>query len=196
MVVNAASAALFLYTWGHGSSIFRDGLRLVLITFLLASALWAQVDFITTLIDTTKGTTACQIGLIFSTTFDQLGRFAVEQYLLWAMVTTGKTSAGQIISQMLIAARFVAGAVLVGFTRPQVDTFCVAKTSALPVAIAVTALDAVVIVSLAARAFMTGLVADTQESKSSSAGRSKAVLCVLAGFTIWTAVSSHIFRLL
>lgn len=185
---NAASAALFLYIRGHGSSIFRDGLRLVLITFLLTSALWAQIDFITTVIDTTSGTTSCQLGLIFSTLFDQLGRFAVEQYLLWAMVTPGKTSVGQIISQVLIAARFVAGGVFVGFTRPQVDTFCVARSSVMAVAIAVIALDGVVIVSLAARAIMTGLVADIQQGKASSA-RSKSILAVMVGFVIWTAVS-------
>lgn len=187
-MVNAASAALFLFTRGHGSSIFRDGLRLVLITFLLTSALWAQIDFITTVIDTTSGTMSCQVGLIFSTLFDQLGRFAMEQYLLWAMVTPGKTSAGGMISQIFIAARFIAGGVFVGFTRPQVDTFCVASSSVMPVAITVIALDGLVIASLAARAFMTGLVADAQEGKASSS-RSKAILFVMVGFVIWTAVS-------
>ncbi|KAH8904441.1 hypothetical protein BR93DRAFT_970966 [Coniochaeta sp. PMI_546] len=188
IVVNAASAALFLFTRGHGSSIFRDGLRLVLITFLLTSALWAQIDFITTVIDTTSGTMSCQVGLIFSTLFDQLGRFAMEQYLLWAMVTPGKTSAGGMISQIFIAARFIAGGVFVGFTRPQVDTFCVATSSVMPVAITVIALDGLVITSLAARAFMTGLVADAQEGKASSS-RSKAILFVMVGFVIWTATS-------
>jgi hypothetical protein len=187
-VVNAASAAVFLYTRGHGSSIFRDGLRLVLITFLLTSALWAQIDFITTVIDTTSGTTSCQLGLIFSTLFDQLGRFAMEQYLLWAMVTPGKISVGQMISQVLITGRFIAGAIFVGFTRPQVDTFCVARSSVMPVAITVLALDGVVIASLVARAFMTGLVADVQEGKASSS-RSKSILLVMVGFVIWTAVS-------
>lgn len=169
--------------------MFRDGLRLVLITFLLTSALWAQIDFITTVIDTTSGTMTCQVGLIFSTLFDQLGRFAVEQYLLWAMVTPGKTSVGQIISQVLIAARFIAGGVFVAFTRPQVDTFCVARSSVMPVAITVIALDGVVIGSLAARALMTGLVADVQQGKASSS-RSKSVLLVMVGFVIWTAVSN------
>ncbi|KAB5566649.1 hypothetical protein GE09DRAFT_958614 [Coniochaeta sp. 2T2.1] len=188
IVVNAASAALFLFTRGHGSSIFRDGLRLVLITFLLTSALWAQIDFITTVIDTTGGTMSCQIGLIFSTLFDQVGRFAMEQYLLWAMVTPGKTSAGGMVTQVFIAARFIVGAVFIGFTRPQVDTFCVARSSLMPVAFTVIALDGVIIVCLAARALMTGLVADVREGKSSSS-RSKSILIVMVGFVIWTAMS-------
>ncbi|KAB5583278.1 hypothetical protein GE09DRAFT_1078292 [Coniochaeta sp. 2T2.1] len=188
IVVNAASAALFLFTRGHGSSIFRDGLRLVLITFLLTSALWAQIDFITTVVDTTGGTMSCQIGLIFSTLFDQVGRFAMEQYLLWAMVTPGKTSAGGMVTQVFIAARFIVGAVFIGFTRPQVDTFCVARSSLMPVAFTVIALDGVIIVSLAARALMTGLVADVREGKSSSP-RSKSILIVMVGFVIWTAMS-------
>jgi hypothetical protein len=186
-VVNAASAALLLFTRGHGSSIFRDGLRLVLITFLLASALWAQIDFITTVIDTKSGTMSCQVGLIFSTFFDQLGRFAMEQYLLWAMVTPGKSSAGGMITQVLIATRFVVGGVFVGFTRPQVDAFCVARSSVMPVALTIVALDAVIIASLAARALMTGLVADVREGKASSP-RSKCILSVMVGFVIWTAV--------
>jgi hypothetical protein len=188
IVVNAASAALFLFTRGHGSSIFRDGLRLVLITFLLTSALWAQIDFITTVIDTTSGTMSCQIGLIFSTLFDQMGRFAMEQYLLWAMVTPGKSSAGGMITQVFIAARFVMGGVFVGFTRPQVDTFCVARSDLMPVALTVIALDGVIIASLAARALMTGLVADAHEGRASSS-RSKCILFVMGGFVIWTAVS-------
>lgn len=187
-MVNAASAALFLFTRGHGSSIFRDGLRLVLITFLLTSALWAQIDFITTVIDTTSGAMSCQVGLIFSTLFDQLGRFAMEQYLLWAMVTPGKASAGGMVTQIFIAVRFIAGGVFVGFTRPQVDTFCVARSSVMPVAFAVIALDGLIIASLAARAFMTGLVADAQSGKA-SASRSKCILFVMVGFVIWTAVS-------
>jgi hypothetical protein len=187
-VVNASSAALFLFTRGHGSSIFRDGLRLVLITFLFSSALWAQIDFITTVLDTTSGTISCQIGLIFSTLFDQMGRFAMEQYLLWAMVTPGKSSAGGMITQVFIAARFIVGGVFVGFTRPQVDTFCVARSSLMPVALTVIALDGVIIVSLAARALMTGLVEDARKRKASSP-RSKCIVFVMAGFVIWTAVS-------
>lgn len=189
MVVNAASAALFLFSRGRGSSIFRDGPRLVLITFLLMSALWAFIDFITTVIDTTNGTTGCQVGVIFATLFDQMGRFAMEQYLLWVMVTPGKLSAGNKVTQALIAARFVVGGVFVGFTRPQVDTFCVARSSVLPVAIVVIVLDGLIIASLAVGAFTSGLVADAREGKASSP-RSKCILFVMAGFVIWTAVCS------
>ena len=187
-IVNAASAALFLYVKGNGSAIFRDGLRLVLITFLLSSALWAQIDFITTLIDIQTSSSPCQIGIAFATIFDQLARFSVEQYLLWAMNSSvSKFSVGQLIPQVLIWARFVAGAVFVGFTRPQVDTFCVATSSMLPVAIVVIVLDLLIILLLAFRAISTGLIADIQRGKS-DAGRSKMVTLVMLGFTIWTAV--------
>ncbi len=187
-MVNAATAALFLYINGHGSAIFRDGLRLVLITFLLSSALWAQIDFITTLIDIEASSSPCQIGIAFATVFDQLARFSIEQYLLWAMSgTLGKVSVGQLIPQVLILGRFIVGGVFVGFTRPQVDTFCVATASMLPVAVVVIALDVVIILLLTFRAFSTGLIADIQEGKSDS-GRSKAVALVMLGFTMWTAV--------
>lgn len=186
-MVNAASAALFLHVSGNGSAIFKDGLRLVLITFLLSAALWAQVAFIATVIDTTTNSMPCQVGVIFSTLFDQLGRFAVEQYLLWAMNTGGKMSIAELLPQLLVVARFVVGMVFVGFSRTQVEPVCVATSSVLPVAIVVIALDGVLIAIFAARAFMTGLVSDVQ-ANNSSASRSKSVLLVMVGFAIWTGV--------
>lgn len=191
-MVNAASAALFLHISGNGSAIFKDGLRLVLITFLLSAALWAQVAFISTVIDTTTSTMPCQVSIIFSTLFDQLGRFAVEQYLLWAMNTAGKSSAAQLITQLLVVARFVAGMVFVGFSRTQSEPVCVPVSSALPIAITVIALDGVLVAIFAARAFMTRIVADVQ-ANNSSASRSKCVLLVLVGFAIWTGVSDFFF---
>ena len=190
-MVNAASAALFLYLNGNGSAIFRDGLRLVLVIFLLSSALWAQVGFIATVIDSTDSTMPCQIGVIFTSLFDQLGRFSIEQYLLWAMNSGGggKLALGQLIPQLVVLARFVAGLVFVGFSRPQVDSVCVPMSSMSPIAAVVIGLDGFIIAMLAARAFMTGIVSDIQESKS-SAGRSKLVVLVMVGFAIWTGVSS------
>ncbi|KAK5663098.1 hypothetical protein OQA88_6514 [Cercophora sp. LCS_1] len=111
IVVNAAAAALFLYTKGHGSAIFRDSQRLVLVLFLFSAALWAQIDFITILLDVT------------ATVFDQLARFSIEQYLVWAMNNGSKPTVYQMIPQFIVLGRFVAGAVFTGFTRPQTDTF-------------------------------------------------------------------------
>ncbi|KAK3381547.1 hypothetical protein B0H63DRAFT_416347 [Podospora didyma] len=188
IVVNAASAALFLCIKGHGTSIFRDSPRLVLILFLLSSALWAQVDFITVLLDISKSSMPCQVGVIFSTIFDQLGRFSIEQYLIWAMNDGTKISPMQMIPQLLILGRFIAGAVFVGFTRPQTDTFCLATSSALPISILVIALDAVILLLLVVRAFSTGLVANIQKGGSGSA-RSKSFMLVMLGHAIWTATS-------
>ncbi|KAK3332052.1 hypothetical protein B0T19DRAFT_397853 [Cercophora scortea] len=191
IVVNAASAALFLYTKGHGSSIFRDGPRLVLVLFLISAALWAQIDFIAVLLDVTTSPMPCQIGVIFATIFDQLGRFSIEQYILWDMNSvsgSAKVSAGQMIPQLLILGRFVAGAVFSGFTRPQTDTFCAAKSSALPVSIMVIALDAVILILLTAKAFSTGLIANMKH-KGSNAARSKSLVLVMLGLATWTATS-------
>ncbi|KAK3682535.1 hypothetical protein B0T22DRAFT_287224 [Podospora appendiculata] len=192
IVVNAASAALFLYTKGHGSSIFRDGPRLVLVLFLISAALWAQIDFIAVLLDVATSPMPCQIGVIFATIFDQLGRFSIEQYILWDMNgmsgNNAKVSAWQMIPQLLILGRFVAGAVFSGFTRPQTDTFCVAKSSALPVSIMVIALDAVILLLLTAKALSTGLIANMKH-KGSSAARSKSLVLVMLGLAIWTATS-------
>jgi hypothetical protein len=190
-VLNAASAALILYLRGYGlAAAFRDSQRLVLVLFLLSAALWAQIDFITVLLDTSTPM-PCQIGIIFSTVFDQFARFSVEQFLLWALNDNGggKLSVTQLIPQVLVLVRFLAGAVFIGFTRPQTDTFCVATTSALPVGILVTALDAVIILLLVIRAYSVGGVAkENGDGKGIDADHARALMAVLLGLVIWTGV--------
>ncbi|KAK0709590.1 hypothetical protein B0T26DRAFT_805265 [Lasiosphaeria miniovina] len=189
ILLNAAISALVLFIKGHGTTVFRDGPRLVLLLFLFSSALWAQIDFITIIIDTSKSSMPCQIGIVFSTIFDQLARFSIEQYLLWAMSSIStKLTVAQMVPQLLVLVRFVAGAVFVGFTRPQTDAFCLATSSSLPVAILVIALDAVILLLLFWRAFSTGLVANIQK-RGSGSGRSKALMLIMLGLAVWTATS-------
>lgn len=194
IVVNAASATLFLNVKGHGSSIFRDGKRLVLITFLLSSALWAQIDFITTLIDPTA-TNSCQIGVIFTTIFDQLARYSIEQHLLWVISDGAKAGVLQYVLQALLVARFVLGGVFVGLSKPEFNTVCVPLSSVLIVAIATVIIDAVVIVGLAGRAISAGVFGKMQDGGQASS-RGKAVVAVFAGLTIWMGVSNLLTNLL
>ena len=193
-MLNAASAALVLYLRGYGlAAAFRDSQRLVLVLFLLSAALWAQIDFITILLDTTTSSTPCQIGTIVSTIFDQFARFSIQQFLLWALNTGNgeKLPVMQLIPQVLVLARFLAGAVFIGFTRPQTDTFCVATTSALPVGILVTALDGVIILLLVIRAYSVGGVAkENHGGRGVAAERARALMCVLLGLVFWTGVRS------
>jgi hypothetical protein len=192
IVLNAASAAVVLYTRGYGKAIFRDSQRLVLVSFLLSSALWALTDFITILLDVTSSSTSCQIGVIFSTIFDQLARFSIEQFLLWALNnhnTTTKVSVTQLIPQVMILVRFLVGAVFIGFTRPQTDAFCVATTSTLAVGILVPALDAIIILLLVVRAYSAGGIAkENREGKGTGANRATALMSVLLGLALWTGV--------
>ncbi|AEO58974.1 hypothetical protein MYCTH_2306800 [Thermothelomyces thermophilus ATCC 42464] len=193
IVLNAASAALVLFVKGYGlSAVFRDSQRLVLVLFLLSAALWAQTDFITILLDITASNVPCQVGIIFATVFDQLARFSVEQFLLWALnLDNGaKLSLMQLIPQVLVLARFLAGAVFIGFIRPQTDDFCVATTSALPVGILVTALDGAIISLLIIRAYSAGGAAkDDQYGKGVTADRARALMAVLLGLVFWTGTS-------
>ena len=186
-VVNAASASLFLYIKGHGSSIFRDGLRLVLITFLASAALWAQVDFVTTLISI-GATSGCQVALIFELVFDQLARSFIEQYLVWAVGSRGgKVSTDHLFSQILVFIRLVAGLVFVGFAKPTFNPICVARSSALPISITVIILDALILGTLAVRAFAGGLVTDVSQDRP-GAYRSRAILWTIAGLGVWQGV--------
>ncbi len=185
-MVNAASAALFLYTKGHGSAIFRDSQRLVLVLFLLSAALWAQVDFITVLLDVTRSSMPCQVGLIFATIFDQLARFSILQYVVWALNAGKKLSIFQMVDQFVVLGRFIAGAVFVGFTRPQVDSFCVAMSSVMPIAIVIIALDMVILLLLSAKAFTTPQGEGFQSKDDAT--RKASLKLVLLGIAIWTAV--------
>ena len=185
IVVNAAAAALFLYTKGHGSAIYRDSQRLVLVLFLFSAALWAQIDFIAILLDVSRSSMPCQIGIIFATVFDQLGRFSIEQYLVWAMNDGTKPTVLQMIPQFLILGRFAAGAVFAGFARPQTDTFCAATSSVFPVAVTVIILDVVIILLLTFRAFSS---AKDQALRSTELSRRVSIKLVLLGHVIWTAV--------
>lgn len=187
IVVNAASAALFLSVRGHGSSLFRDGKRLVLVLFFLSAALWGQIDFITILIDPTA-TQSCQVGVIFTTIFDQLARYLIEQHLLWVINDGAPSSTPQYIVQGILAGRLILGGAFVGLSKPELDTVCAPISSIPIVGIVVIAVDAVIILALAARASAAGSFSKMQNGGQDGA-RGKAVIAVLVGMAIWTAVS-------
>ncbi|KUI53442.1 hypothetical protein VP1G_00836 [Cytospora mali] len=187
IVVNAASATLFLNVRGYGSSIFLDGKRLALIIFLLSAALWAQIDFITILIGS-AGASSCQLGVIFTTVFDQLARYSIEQHLLWVINAGTEIGAGQYIPQGLLAGRLILGGVFVGFSRHQLDTVCAPVSSILALAIAVVAVDAAAVAILATRAASVGIFKRMKEGGQHSA-RGKAVFAMLIGLAVWLATS-------
>ncbi|KAI8293899.1 hypothetical protein K4K59_005445 [Colletotrichum sp. SAR11_240] len=190
IVLNAASAAVFLFAKGHGSKIFRDGLRLVLITFLASAALWAQIDFAALTIDPTA-ISGCQVAVIFTTIFDQLARFAIEQYLLWAINSNAKVPTGAIIPQAVIGTRFVLGAVFVGFQKPQIATVCVSKTDVLPIGVVIMVTDFLIIGMLAFRASSLGLIAEARSGQAGAQGK-KAVLWIMGGHGIITGFSDSL----
>ncbi|KAI6352076.1 hypothetical protein MCOR25_009565 [Pyricularia grisea] len=191
IVVNAASAALFLSIKAGNGSIFRDGQRLVLATFLLSAALWAQIGFITTAVDV-NAASACSITAIFTTVFDQLARFSIEQFLLWAINSGTPVGVGQYFQQAVLLARFAVGFVFVGFTRRQSTEVCAPVSSMLPIAIIVVGLDVVILAMLTARAYTIGVFSSAKASPDSvriGAARGKAIVAILVGFAIWTATS-------
>lgn len=192
-VVVSASAALFVYLKGHGSAMFRDGSRLVLITFFLSSFLWALIDLVAVLVTDSRSPSPCQAALITTTVFDQVARFSIEQYMIWTIHSGTELSVGQLLPQVLALGRFVLGAVFAGLTRAQsgqTDVFCAAQSSSIPVAVATIALDFVILLLLVVRAFWTGLAADTRHHKTELA-RSRSLGLVMAGFAVWTGVRSQ-----
>ena len=185
ILLQAATGALLIYFKGHGSTIFKDGPRLVLVLFLLFAALWAQIDFLNLLI---LKSSICQATLIFSTVFDQLARFLLEQFLLWSVGQGMKLNAGRLILQAILGIRLIAGGILVGFTRPDFAPVCIARTSLKPVAIVVIVLDFVIIGVLLVRSVSLDMFRDMRDSRSTTGDQSKGLVLTIAGFTVWTAV--------
>ncbi|KAI1446088.1 hypothetical protein F5Y02DRAFT_89367 [Annulohypoxylon stygium] len=185
ILFNAASAALVLYIIGHGSTIFRDGLRLVLILFLLSSAAWALVEFIATIIEPTAGT-SCQIAAVFSSVFDQLGKIFIEQYLIWATRGEGKKAGLSLVPQILLLGRFGVGMAFIGLTGNEFNPTCVPVSKVFPVAITVIALDAVIFGLLAIQALSMG---STKDNTSSPRAPKKSVGMVVIGLGIWIGMS-------
>ncbi|KAI1208613.1 uncharacterized protein F4807DRAFT_143509 [Annulohypoxylon truncatum] len=185
ILFNAASAALVLYVIGHGSAIFRDGLRLVLILFLLSSAAWALVEFLATIIEPTAGT-SCQVAAVFSSVFDQLGKIFIEQYLIWATRVEGKKAVLSLVPQILLLGRFGVGMAFIGLTGNEFSPTCVPISKVVPVAITVIVLDFVIVGLLAIQVLSMG---STKDSASSSRVPKRNVGMVVIGLGIWIGTS-------
>jgi hypothetical protein len=71
------------------------------------------------------------------------------------------------------------GAVFVGFTRPHFAPVCVARTSVLPIAIVVLALDVVII---------TGLTIRSVSISAPGRGQKKPLIFIIVAFALWTGV--------
>jgi hypothetical protein len=186
ILFNAASAALVLFVKGHGSAIYRDGLRLVLILFLIATSSWALVQFLSTLIDP-SATTTCQVAVIFSSLFDQFGRVFVEQYLVWAVPKGDTKATFALVPQILVFGRFFVGIAFTAVTRIQFKPTCAPITSIRAVSITAIALDAVIIGLLTIQAFSNGQARKDPASQS-VISRIKPVRFVVAGVAVWFGV--------
>ncbi|KAK8023111.1 hypothetical protein PG991_006992 [Apiospora marii] len=181
ILFNTASAGFILYLKGHGSAIFRDGLRLALIIFLATSGLWALVGFISTLLAPTASS-QCQTAVIISTLFDQVARTAIQQFLVWAVAKDGTSSVLGKIQQFQVLARFIVGMVFVAETRPQFNSTCVPASNLAPIAIVVIALDAVMLVTLAIRAL-------SSDNSGQDGGKRKAILLTITALAVWMGTS-------
>lgn len=153
----------------------------------MSAGLWAQTDFITTLIDPSAAG-SCQVGVIFTTVFDQLARYLIEQHVLWVIAAGAASSVASYFATALLAARFVLGAVFVGLSKSEFNTVCVPVSSILAIGVVVVAVDAVIVAIMFFRAVSVGLFKKMQDGGQDS-GRGKAVIAMLIGFSLWTAVS-------
>ncbi|KAI1197850.1 hypothetical protein F5X97DRAFT_324065 [Nemania serpens] len=187
ILFSAASAALVLYVKGHGSAIYRDGLRLVLILLLFASSSWAFVEFLATLIDPSAAST-CQVAVVFSSLFDQSGRVFAEQYLVWAVPKGDVKTVLSLVPQILVFGRLFVGIAFTAVTRTQFKPTCAPVSSVRAVSITTITLDAVIIGLLSIRAFAGGQ-AKTSTGSHSITPNTQTVRLAVVGVAVWWATS-------
>ncbi|KAH7238900.1 hypothetical protein BKA59DRAFT_503009 [Fusarium tricinctum] len=189
LVAHAGTAALFLIFSKRASKIIRDAPRLALVAFLISSALWAQIDFASFLlnIDSKSG---CQVMVTFASIFDQFARVSIQQSLLWIFSTHSLASLTEIaIMQGFLVLRLILGGVFVGIQRPQMAGVCLTMTSIVPVGITVSVVDTAFVAFLLMRIISRGNYSDTQKG-SISPGQSRAAALIVLGLVIWTGTSA------
>ncbi|KAL7924221.1 hypothetical protein ACQKWADRAFT_23796 [Trichoderma austrokoningii] len=188
LVVLAASAAIFFFVKANRSPLLRDELRLALVFFLATSTLWGIIEFAATLVPVNV-TSACQVAISFATVFDQLARFSVEQFLLWAVNGGIKVSKLSLVLQGGLFLRFIIGAVFVGVQRPQFDPVCVATNLILPIGIVVMVADIAMVMTLGTKAFL----AKKSDAIRPELSRTNTLILVTVGLGMWTALSTPLF---
>ena len=100
-----------------------------------------------------------------------------------------KMNAGQVILLAILGPRLIAGAILVGFTRPEFAPLCIARTSLQPVEIVVITFDFLITGVIVIRAGSMGMLKDIRDLCSNIRGQSKGVILTIVGFIVWTTVS-------
>ncbi len=179
---------MLLYFKGHGSTIFKERRRLVLVLFLTSAAMWAQVDFTNFVVPDTSPI-ACQAMVMVSTLFDQAARVTIGGFLLWSVGHVTKSSTESYGLGALMGFRVMAGGIFVATARPQFAPVCVARYALLPSSVTVMALDMIIIGVLVIRAFTLGLLESIREVRSSTKQeQSKALVYCILGFFIWQLV--------
>ncbi|KAI9715101.1 MAG: hypothetical protein M1812_006219 [Candelaria pacifica] len=133
---------------------------------------------------------ACQVTVVFSTIFDQAARTALSAFLIWSVSNGLDTQLKRIGLWMFVGVRFVLGAILAGFIRPQFADICVGKSSSSGFAIALIMIDGLILACLVSRMFTLGIWADTREVRSSTGKeQSKGLVALGLGYLLWFAMS-------
>lgn len=189
LLLQAALGGLLIFLNGHTTSLWQDRRRLVLSVFISFAALWALFNFVNFLLPSDQPM-ICQATLILSTTFDQAARVAIEGFILWSLGQSTKSALERNGFAALLVIRGVGGGVFVGFTRPQFEPVCVARSELLPISIAVLALDGIILGIILIRFFTLGLWAAMSDGRSeTNQEQSKALGISVVGLAIWMGVS-------
>ncbi|VUC22389.1 unnamed protein product [Clonostachys rosea] len=180
IIVNAALILSLGLITRHGASLFRDGVRLALFAFAVASGLWGLFGFVSMNVTSSSG---CQASLAFAVAFDQVARISFEQFLLWKIIPSSTISFKSLIPQIILFIRLILAAVFVGFQRPQFVGVCIAQTLVLPLGITVICVDVLLLILFFAKLDWTGS-ARRELNGDWEIYRSRSIAASVAGFGI------------
>ncbi|KAM0668909.1 hypothetical protein ACQRIU_002471 [Beauveria bassiana] len=191
LVALASTSTACLFTFGNrrlrGNAPLQNGLRLVLVTFLLSAALWSIMDFAATLI-TANANPSCQVLVSVAAGFDQLARVAFEQFLL-VRIKSKSIYKSIYVLQAFIPVRFILGGVLIAVQRPQTYPVCIAKNILLPLGIATLVTDAVIVCVFFVLIWIKTRSNSTSNLQTSNLAPARIVCFLTAGFAAWLATS-------
>ncbi|KAF4124357.1 hypothetical protein GMORB2_5023 [Geosmithia morbida] len=187
VAIAAGANGGFLLFKHHDLPISQDGSRLALLIFLFSATLWAILDFAALQATTAV---ACQVTVVFESIFDQLARVALIQALVWSLVGLGtpaeeKSLKALILPQVVLALRFILGAVFVGFQTSQTSPVCVSSTSQVTLGIAVIVVDI-----LLALFFLERFLVNYRVASKQNQNQSNLLLLPIVGLGVWTALSA------
>ncbi|KAI9822183.1 MAG: hypothetical protein M1826_000537 [Phylliscum demangeonii] len=189
VLLQHATATALGFGRGYGTTLLQHRKRLILILFLTAASLWANLAFLNFAM---PSSTACQVTVVFSSIADHTARILAMAFLLSVVGNIAQWPRAQCGLAAILGTRTVLGLIVTGYARPQLAPICVVRSASLGLSIILLVFDAAVIVGVLVQVLVRQRAAKEEWRLSSAthAEQVKAHLFFLGGYAIWFVTSA------